>query len=114
MDLLEEYRRANLYFDSGDPSGAARLLEPTGGLRLSSGPVTDSRSWPCSPQADASTATVRNKGIVRRTPMDGILRLGEYEPLNCADDSCGVYRELTEFTTLFANLTPGNAPSGSG
>ncbi|WP_326551238.1 tetratricopeptide repeat protein [Micromonospora sp. NBC_01813] len=28
MDLLEEYRRANLYFDSGDPSGAARLLEP--------------------------------------------------------------------------------------
>ncbi|MDG4774585.1 MULTISPECIES: tetratricopeptide repeat protein [Micromonosporaceae] len=28
MDLLEEYRRANLYFESGDPSGAARLLEP--------------------------------------------------------------------------------------
>jgi predicted Zn-dependent protease len=28
MDLLEEYRRANVFFDSGDPSGAARLLEP--------------------------------------------------------------------------------------
>ncbi|HET9516851.1 MAG TPA: tetratricopeptide repeat protein [Actinoplanes sp.] len=28
MDLLEEYRRANLFFESGDPLGAARLLEP--------------------------------------------------------------------------------------
>ncbi|MEU6022362.1 tetratricopeptide repeat protein [Micromonospora sp. NPDC048871] len=28
MDLLAEYRRANLFFESGDPTGAARLLEP--------------------------------------------------------------------------------------
>ncbi|MFY1635797.1 tetratricopeptide repeat protein [Solwaraspora sp. WMMB335] len=28
MDLLEEYRRANMFFESGDPTGAARLLEP--------------------------------------------------------------------------------------
>ena len=28
MDLLEEYRRANFFFESGDPLGAARLLEP--------------------------------------------------------------------------------------
>ncbi len=28
MDLLEEYRRATMYFESGDPMGAARLLEP--------------------------------------------------------------------------------------
>jgi thioredoxin-like negative regulator of GroEL len=28
MDLLAEYRRAQLFFDSGDPIGAARLLEP--------------------------------------------------------------------------------------
>jgi predicted Zn-dependent protease len=28
MDLLEEYRRAELFFDAGDPTGAARLLEP--------------------------------------------------------------------------------------
>ncbi|GIJ14526.1 MULTISPECIES: tetratricopeptide repeat protein [Micromonospora] len=28
MDLLTEYRRATLFFESGDPTGAARLLEP--------------------------------------------------------------------------------------
>ena len=28
MDLLEEYRRAEMFFEAGDPSGAARLLEP--------------------------------------------------------------------------------------
>jgi Flp pilus assembly protein TadD len=28
VDLLEEYRRATFVFESGDPLGAARLLEP--------------------------------------------------------------------------------------
>ncbi|MGN9776159.1 tetratricopeptide repeat protein [Micromonospora sp. H33] len=28
MDLLAEYRRATLFFEAGDPTGAARLLEP--------------------------------------------------------------------------------------
>jgi len=28
MDLLSEYRRATMFFEAGDPSGAARLLEP--------------------------------------------------------------------------------------
>lgn len=28
MDLLEEYRRATMFFEAGDPAGAARLLEP--------------------------------------------------------------------------------------
>ncbi|GAA2488147.1 tetratricopeptide repeat protein [Winogradskya humida] len=28
MDLLEEYRRANFTFESGDPLGASRMLEP--------------------------------------------------------------------------------------
>lgn len=28
MDLLAEYRRATMYFETGDPLGAARLLEP--------------------------------------------------------------------------------------
>ncbi|HET6481593.1 MAG TPA: tetratricopeptide repeat protein [Actinoplanes sp.] len=28
MDLLEEYRRATFFFESGNPLGAARLLEP--------------------------------------------------------------------------------------
>jgi len=28
VDLLEEYRRATMFFESGDPGGAARLLEP--------------------------------------------------------------------------------------
>jgi Flp pilus assembly protein TadD len=28
VDLLEEYRRATMFFETGDPLGAARLLEP--------------------------------------------------------------------------------------
>jgi Tfp pilus assembly protein PilF len=28
VDLLEEYRRATFFFESGDPLGASRLLEP--------------------------------------------------------------------------------------
>ena len=28
MDLLAEYRRATMFFEAGDPTGAARLLEP--------------------------------------------------------------------------------------
>jgi Flp pilus assembly protein TadD len=28
VDLLEDYRRATMFFESGDPLGAARLLEP--------------------------------------------------------------------------------------
>jgi thioredoxin-like negative regulator of GroEL len=27
-DLLAEYRRATMFFEAGDPAGAARLLEP--------------------------------------------------------------------------------------
>ncbi|WP_433793229.1 tetratricopeptide repeat protein [Actinoplanes sp. CA-252034] len=28
MDLLEDYRRATFFFETGDPLGAAKLLEP--------------------------------------------------------------------------------------
>jgi predicted Zn-dependent protease len=28
VDLLEEYRRAEMFFEAGDPASAARLLEP--------------------------------------------------------------------------------------
>nr|WP_255481673.1 tetratricopeptide repeat protein [Micromonospora sp. ANENR4] len=28
VDLLAEYRRATMFFEAGDPTGAARLLEP--------------------------------------------------------------------------------------
>ncbi len=28
MDLLQEYRRATFFFESGDPLGASKLLEP--------------------------------------------------------------------------------------
>jgi thioredoxin-like negative regulator of GroEL len=28
VDLLEEYRKATMFFESGDPLGASRLLEP--------------------------------------------------------------------------------------
>lgn len=28
MDLLADYRRATMFFETGDPNGAARLLEP--------------------------------------------------------------------------------------
>ncbi|GLY23612.1 tetratricopeptide repeat protein [Micromonospora echinospora] len=28
MDFLAEYRRATMFFEAGDPTGAARLLEP--------------------------------------------------------------------------------------
>ncbi len=28
VDLLAEYRRAEMFFEAGDPAGAARLLEP--------------------------------------------------------------------------------------
>jgi predicted Zn-dependent protease len=28
VDLLAEYRRATMFFETGDPTGAARLLEP--------------------------------------------------------------------------------------
>ncbi|MFI6824768.1 tetratricopeptide repeat protein [Micromonospora sp. NPDC050187] len=28
MDFLTEYRRATMFFEAGDPTGAARLLEP--------------------------------------------------------------------------------------
>ncbi|MFC7550341.1 tetratricopeptide repeat protein [Plantactinospora sp. GCM10030261] len=70
MDLLEEYRRATLFFESGDPTGAARLLEPIVEAEPDNAAVRQllARSYFQSAQLGRAEAQLRE--LVDRNPSD--------------------------------------------
>ncbi|MEU9507649.1 tetratricopeptide repeat protein [Micromonospora sp. NPDC048170] len=70
MDLLAEYRRANMFFEAGDPTGAARLLEPIVEAEPGNASVRQllARAYFHSAQLNRAEAQLRE--LVDRDPSD--------------------------------------------
>jgi predicted Zn-dependent protease len=70
VDLLEEYRRATMFFESGDPLRAARLLEPIVAAEPQNAAVRQllARAYFNSAQLAAAEAQLR--ALVEQDPSD--------------------------------------------
>ncbi|MFG1952267.1 tetratricopeptide repeat protein [Micromonospora sp. NPDC048830] len=70
MDLLAEYRRATMYFEMGDPSGAARLLEPIIEAEPSNSSVRQLLARAYFQSAQLNRAEEQLRELVARDPSD--------------------------------------------
>ncbi|MBQ1026963.1 M48 family metallopeptidase [Micromonospora sp. C95] len=70
MDLLAEYRRATLFFEAGDPSGAARLLEPIIEAEPDNAAVRQLLARAYFQSAQLSRAEEQLRELVDRNPSD--------------------------------------------
>lgn len=70
MDLLADYRRATMFFEAGDPTGAARLLEPIVEAEPGNSSVRQllARAYFQSAQLNRAEAHLRE--LVERDPSD--------------------------------------------
>ena len=70
MDLLEEYRRATFFFESGDPLGAARLLEPIVEAEPHNTAVRQLLARAYFNSAQLNGAEVQLRALIERDPSD--------------------------------------------
>ncbi|MBE1485328.1 tetratricopeptide repeat protein [Plantactinospora soyae] len=70
MDLLAEYRRATMYFETGDPSGAARLLEPIVAAEPDNASVRQLLARAYFQSAQLARAEEQLRALVERDPSD--------------------------------------------
>ena len=70
MDLLEEYRRATFFFESGDPLGAARLLEPIVEAEPQNAAVRQLLARAYFQSAQLARAEVQLRALIERDPTD--------------------------------------------
>jgi Flp pilus assembly protein TadD len=70
VDLLEEYRRATFFFESGDPLGAARLLEPIVEAEPQNAAVRQLLARAYFQSAQLARAEVQLRALIERDPTD--------------------------------------------
>jgi predicted Zn-dependent protease len=70
MDLLAEYRRATMFFEAGDPTGAARLLEPIVEAEPGNSSVRQLLARAYFQSAQLSRAEEQLRELVDRDPSD--------------------------------------------
>ncbi|GAB3964216.1 tetratricopeptide repeat protein [Plantactinospora veratri] len=70
MDLLAEYRRATMYFETGDPSEAARLLEPIVEAEPDNASVRQLLARAYFQTAQLARAEEQLRTLVQRDPSD--------------------------------------------
>lgn len=70
MDLLEEYRRATMFFEGGDPLGAARLLEPIVEAEPHNASVRQLLARAYFQSAQLTRAEEQLRAIIERDPAD--------------------------------------------
>ncbi len=70
MDLLEEYRRATMFFEAGDPLGAARLLEPIVEAEPHNASVRQLLARAYFQSAQLTRAEEQLRAIIERDPAD--------------------------------------------
>ncbi len=70
MDLLAEYRRATMFFESGDATGAARLLEPIVEAEPENASVRQLLARAYFQSAQLSRAEEQLRVLVHRDPSD--------------------------------------------
>lgn len=70
MDLLAEYRRATMYFETGNPTGAARLLEPIVEAEPENASVRQLLARAYFQSAQLARAEEQLRTLVQRDPSD--------------------------------------------
>ncbi|TDC81688.1 tetratricopeptide repeat protein [Micromonospora sp. KC606] len=70
MDLLADYRRATMFFEAGDPTGAARLLEPIVEAEPGNSSVRQLLARAYFQSAQLSRAEEQLRELVDRDPSD--------------------------------------------
>jgi predicted Zn-dependent protease len=70
VGLLEEYRRAELFFEAGDPTGAARLLEPIVAAEPDNASVRQLLARAYFHSAQLGRAEEQLRALVDRDPSD--------------------------------------------
>jgi Flp pilus assembly protein TadD len=70
MDLLAEYRRATMFFEAGDPIGAARLLEPIVEAEPDNSGVRQLLARAYFQSAQLSRAEAELRVLIERAPDD--------------------------------------------
>jgi Flp pilus assembly protein TadD len=70
VELLEEYRRAMLFFESGDPAGAARILEPIVGVEPANASVRLLLARAYFNSAQLNRAEMQLRTLVDQNPSD--------------------------------------------
>ncbi|MBQ0894420.1 tetratricopeptide repeat protein [Micromonospora sp. U56] len=70
MDLLAEYRRAAMFFEAGDPTGAARLLEPIVEAEPGNSSVRQLLARAYFQSAQLNRAEEQLRELVERDPSD--------------------------------------------
>ncbi|MGI5211864.1 tetratricopeptide repeat protein [Plantactinospora sp. CA-290183] len=70
MDLLAEYRRATMFFEAGDPTGAARLLEPIVEAEPDNAAVRQLLARAYFQSAQLARAEEQLRTLVNRDPSD--------------------------------------------
>jgi predicted Zn-dependent protease len=70
VDLLAEYRRATMYFETGDASGAARLLEPIVEAEPDNASVRQLLARAYFQSAQLARAEEQLRALVDRDPSD--------------------------------------------
>ncbi|ASW56750.1 M48 family metallopeptidase [Plantactinospora sp. KBS50] len=70
MDLLADYRRATMYFEAGDPAGAARLLEPIVEVEPDNAAVRQLLARSYFQSAQLGRAEEQLRALVDRNPSD--------------------------------------------
>ncbi len=69
-DLLAEYRRATMFFEAGDPTGAARLLEPILAAEPGNASVRQLLARAYFQSAQLGRAEEQLRALVERDPSD--------------------------------------------
>jgi predicted Zn-dependent protease len=70
MDLLADYRRATMFFETGDPAGAARLLEPIVEAEPGNSSVRQLLARAYFQSAQLNRAEEQLRELVERDPSD--------------------------------------------
>ncbi|WP_422737054.1 tetratricopeptide repeat protein [Micromonospora sp. WMMD729] len=70
MDLLADYRRATMFFETGDPSGAARLLEPIVDVEPGNAAVRQLLARAYFQSAQLNRAEEQLRELIDRDPSD--------------------------------------------
>ncbi|MCI4062877.1 tetratricopeptide repeat protein [Micromonospora sp. R77] len=114
MDLLAEYRRATMFFETGDPAGAARLLEPIVEAEPGNSSVRQLLARAYFQSAQLSRAEEQLRELVDRDPSDHYAHhvLGRtLERLNRPADAlrhlriaAAMYATNTDYTTALRRV----------
>ncbi|RZU71804.1 tetratricopeptide repeat protein [Micromonospora kangleipakensis] len=114
MDLLTDYRRATMFFETGDPAGAARLLEPIVEAEPGNSSVRQLLARAYFQSAQLNRAEEQLRELVHRDPSDHyahhvlgrtLERMNRYaDALRHLRIAAAMYSTHTDYTTALRRV----------